>query len=66
MNFDEIQIITRYIGSWFWHLIAIMFLCTLIVIIVLQNYVFIVALALLIAICEFMALKRKREISNGE
>lgn len=66
MTSNDIRIMTEYISSWCWHLIAIMFLCTLVIVIVLQNFVFTVALALLIAGSEFMALKRKKELLNEE
>lgn len=58
----ELNIITIYIASWMWHLIAVMFLIGTIFMLVIDQFVFMLGFAGVIFVCEFMAWKRQKEI----
>lgn len=61
---QEVRIITRYISAWMWHLMAIIFLCTSIILLVSQKYPFAWGIIGVFTVCEFMAWKRKKEVEG--
>ena len=65
---DNLGTLSLIIATWGWQLIALMFLCSLIILIALPTtlftIVFSVALFMCFAGCEYMSLKRKKEVYN--
>ena len=65
---DDIKIITTYLGVWFWQTFAIMFLLTSFIMFALPRTLttssFYVSLFLIFVGCEYMSLKRKKELEN--
>lgn len=51
-----------YISAWAWHILAIVFLSTLIFSLLIGNIYFTIALAFIIGFCEYKALARKWEL----
>ena len=59
-------LITRYISSWMWHLVTLMFFSTALILITLkQFYLLIVAIGIII-VAESFAWKRKTEVFEIE
>ena len=64
---NETLMITKYIAAWSWHLCAMIFLGIALIAAMLNKIPYILAMAIVICYCEFMALKRKNEVyENGE
>jgi len=63
---EEIKLLTNYLGVWFWQILALMFLLTSFIMFALPRTLitqaFYVALFLVFIGCEFMMIKRKREL----
>jgi len=59
-------IITRYISAWGWNIIAILFLCSSFIMVAMSRTiatsVFATSFFVLFAVCEYIALKRKKEV----
>ena len=68
MSYDEHRITLKYISTWMWHIIALMFLISDLIVFALPRTLITqsiyVALFLLFVASEFMALKRKRELEK--
>lgn len=62
---EDVEIITKYISAWAWHLTAIAFLCVAAVVMAAGNLPMAIGFAIGMGICEYIALKRKMELSNG-
>lgn len=62
---EEVTIITKYISAWAWHLSAIAFLCVSAIVMVIGNVPMAIGFAIAMGICEYVALKRKKELDNG-
>ncbi len=58
--------LTKYIAVWGWQILAIMFLCFTFVFVAMTRtnvtVVFAVSFFLIFAMCEYMSLKRKKEL----
>ncbi len=65
---EEIKFITTYISAWLWQCIALMFLLTSFIMFALPRTLttqsFYVGLFLIFVGCEYMMLKRKKELVN--
>lgn len=65
---DDIKLITNYISAWGWQIIALMFLLTALIMFALPRTLttsaLYVATILLFIGCEFISIKRKREVQN--
>lgn len=61
---EDVEIITRYFGAWAWHLTAIIFLCTMTIIIVLGNIPIAIGLGILMGFCEYKAISRQWELNH--
>lgn len=59
-----IKALTTYIAFWGWHIIAIIFLLGACLSTILWAWPFLIAFAVLVFGCEYMALKRKGELLN--
>jgi hypothetical protein len=53
--------IRLYMAAWLWHLMAIVFLNSLIILLVLGKYPYVGGLTGVIIFCEYMAFRRKEE-----
>jgi len=63
---DDTVLITTYVGAWAWHIIAVIFLHGLILMLVLNKFMWTLGFAGVIFFAEFMAWLRKREVEDME
>lgn len=63
---EETILITRYISSWGWHLIAVMFLIQVVNFLLIDRYVWAISMGGVMFIAELMAMVRKREVFDSE
>ena len=62
---NETIILTKYIAAWSWHIIAMIFLVGTLVAAMLNKMPYLIGLAIIVGVAEYMALKRKGEIENN-
>lgn len=58
------QKIMKYIAVWMWHILAMLFLQTLLIAAILRSFVWIAILVFPVAIAEYMSWKRRGELEN--
>lgn len=63
---NGLKVITLYIAAWGWHILGIQFLIMGIIAGILAYIPIAIAGFILLMVCEFMAIKRKAEISYEE
>ena len=65
---ENLELITKYIATWGWQILSMLFLSTSIILFALPRTLITqamyVAMFLVFAICLFMSLKRKQELYN--
>lgn len=65
---EETKLIMTYIGAWCWQILSMLFLVASFIMFALPRTLttssFYVALFLIFVGCEFMSMKRKRELQN--
>jgi len=65
---EDVIIITKYLGTWFWQIISLMFLLSSFIMFALPRTLstqsFYVGFFLIFIGCEYMALKRKKELNE--
>ena len=66
MDVEETKLITTFISAWAWQILAMLFLCSSLIIFSIERtlitQVMYIALFLIFIGCEFMSLKRKRNV----
>lgn len=59
-----VQILTRYIAAWMWHLIGVIFLAVAIIAVMHNAFIYVIITFILIVLAEFMAWSKQNTISE--
>lgn len=65
MEKEEIKLITLFISAWAWHLTSVIILSSMLIALWLGKYPFVLGLAGVILLTEYLAWSRKKELENG-
>jgi len=67
---NEITILTKYISTWCWQILAIIFLCSSFILLALpktlSSKVFSISFIIIFLVCEAIVIKRKKEFYDNK
>ena len=70
MEKEELKVLTSYIAAWSWQIITIILLISSVIMLLIalpnKSYIMAVVVFIVFIICQYMAIKRRKEVFKDE